>query len=89
MGVAANDTKQNTSHKANQSSSDAPRVVYKSHPETDPTSETRTLANVYAFVLESYEQKRIAAESAADTSTIGVERLNEPGKAYPSGEGSA
>lgn len=88
MDVAANETneaKQNTSHNA---LDDAPCVVYRSHPETGPASELQTLANIYAFILESYQQKQLAAESAADPNTTEVEQGNKPGGDDPRGEGS-
>ena len=90
MGVAANETnrvEQTTSRKAAGSPGDAPRVAYEPHPRTISTSEMQTLANIYAFVLECYEQKQIATKVAADTNTTRVERTDVSDEVHLAKEG--
>jgi hypothetical protein len=74
MGVPADETRQYTPSRADKSSSKAPRIVYKPRPETTPDTEIRTLAAVYAYILEHYQQKHAVQGSPADTNTLEVER---------------
>lgn len=82
------DAKESMGQAARPGAAASPHLIYVPREDATPERETASLAAVYAFILERYEQKQIAAESATDASTTSVERLNESGEGTPTGEGS-
>lgn len=88
MDVAAEETRQGSTSKANKPSSDAPRVVYKAHPGTTPEDEARALAAVYSFVLERYRQRQAATTGGDGERNSEPQHAQEPSEERPSTGGS-
>jgi hypothetical protein len=50
---------------------DSPHIAYVSHPDSSPESEAEVLANVYAFILEAYENRKAAEASSGEDNAEG------------------
>lgn len=82
------DAKESTGQGARQDVPAVPREVYIPREDATPEKESASLAAVYAFILERYEQKQMATERDAEANTTRLERTNKSGGDYPTGEGS-
>ena len=89
MDVAADDKRRSISSKTNEPPSDGLRVTYKPHPETTPSSEVQTLANVYAFILERHHQRQVAVMGDEDETGPERDHARQPPEEQQTGEGSA